>query len=291
MDSGEILGSEDDLTDGGSAARDEVDDSGRHTGLFVNFHQIVVREYGGGGGLPDYGIAHQGGRHAQVRSDGGEIERGEGEYESFEGTVFHTVDLSGGVLGLESVDLRGIGHVIAQEVDGLAGGIDFRLIYVLALSEHTGCIYYGTVFSGQQVGDFQVYGGTGGPGKIRPLLMCVESGLYGHFDFFFPRFMICGQNVAVPVGHDDGAGVSCTDFLATYYKGYVEGYAALSFQFRFESDTFGTAFQIGFHRFVGRDGKCIDLIVHDSIGNISFAKLIIFSKTEFAYDIYITFAH
>ena len=169
MHAGQVLGREYLLADDGAAAGDEVHDSCRYAGLLVYLHQIVVGENGCGGRLPYHGVAHQGGRHREVRC------RGQREDEALEGTVFHAVDLVGAALGLDAVDLGGKSGVVAQEVDRLACGVNLCLIEVLALSEHTCGVDDSAVLACEQVGYLEHDGGAYLPASRSAILSMMEA--------------------------------------------------------------------------------------------------------------------
>ena len=262
MHAGQVLGREYLLADDGTAAGNEVHHACGYACLLVDLHQIVVGEDGCGGRLPYHGVAHQDGRHREVRCDGGEVERGQREDEALEGTVFHAVDLVGTALGLDAVDFGSKSGVVAQEVDRLTCGVDLCLIEILALPEHTGGIDDRTVFAGQQVCNFQHDGGSDSPVQLSPLLVRVQSRLDGHPDLFGSGLVVCGQHMTVVVRHHYLAGVAGADFLSADDQRYVELDTALSFKFCFEGHSLGRAFQIGFYRFIGRYMEIENCILH-----------------------------
>ena len=116
MHSCEVLRGEDLLAYDSAAAENEVYHARGHSGLLVDLHQVVVRENGGGRGLPYHGVAHQHGGHREVGGNGCEVERGQGEDESLERTVLHAIDLVRAALGLDAVDLGGKCCIVAQEI-------------------------------------------------------------------------------------------------------------------------------------------------------------------------------
>ena len=59
------------------------------------------------------------------------------------------VQLGGSILGLHGIDFRCIMYVVSEEVDGLAGRVDFCLENVLALAKHSGSIHNRTIFRGK----------------------------------------------------------------------------------------------------------------------------------------------
>jgi hypothetical protein len=75
------------LDDLGRVTRGELDDAGGQTGLEQDLVGQVVGVGGSGRGLPDDDVAHDGGGKDEVSSDGGKVEGGDGEDESFEGPI------------------------------------------------------------------------------------------------------------------------------------------------------------------------------------------------------------
>lgn len=67
---------------------DELDDVLRQTRLMENLEEHVVGEHGVGGGFEDDDVAEHGWRSSEVTGDGGEVEGGDGEDESFERAIF-----------------------------------------------------------------------------------------------------------------------------------------------------------------------------------------------------------
>ena len=64
------------------------------------------------------------------------------------------------------------------------------------------------------------------------------------------------------VRHNHLSGVACTDFLTADNQGDIQLNTALSLQFGFEGYPLGRAFQIGFHRFIGRQREIENCIFH-----------------------------
>ena len=148
VDAGEMLRLGGHLADERTATGQEVHHAVGQSGLLVELHQVVVREQGRRRGLPQRHVAHQNGRHAEVRGNRREVERRHGEHEAFQGAILGVVNLSHAVFRLHGVDFRCIVHVVAEEVDGFAGRVDFRLVDVLALAEHRGGVENGAIFRG-----------------------------------------------------------------------------------------------------------------------------------------------
>ena len=255
VDSCQVLRCEDLLADDRTLSGDEVDYAVGEAGFLVDLHQIVVGKDSCGRRLPYGDVTHQHGRHIEVGSDGGEVERGEGEYESLEGAVLDGIDLSLGALGLEGIDLRSKVRVVAQEVDKLAYSVDLGLVDILALAEHSGGAHNSAVFGGDELGDLQQDGGADGPIGLAPLLARLHRGVDGHLDLLGACLVVGGQDVVMVVGHHDLAGIARTDLLAADDKRDVKLYGFLSFEFFLQCDALRRAFKIGQDRFVGRHRK------------------------------------
>ena len=165
-------------------------------------------------------------------------------------------------LRLDAVDLGGKCGIVAQEIDGLAGRVDLRLIEVLALAEHAGSIDDSAVLACEQVCNFQYNRGPDCPVELSPFLMRIQGCLYGHFNLLRTRLVVCCQYMAMVMRHDHLSGVACTDLLAADNQRYVELDTALSFKFGFEGYSLRRAFQIGFYRFIGRYREIENCILH-----------------------------
>ena len=142
----------------------------------------------------------------------------------------------------DAVDLGSKCCIVAQEIDGLAGRVDLRLIEVLALAEHAGSIDDSAVLAGKQVSNLQYYRGPDCPVKLSPFLMRIQGGLYGHFNLLRTRLVIYCQHMAMVMRHDHLSGVAGADLLAADNQRYVELDAALSFKFGVEGYSLRRAF-------------------------------------------------
>ena len=126
------------LRDLGGAAADEVDHAWRQAGLDEDLQQEVRDEQGLRRRLEHHGVAHEHGRGRQVGGDRREVEGADREDESLERPVLETVPGRRVVVRLLAEELvREVG-VVAPEVNGLAGGVDLRLVHGLRLAEHRG---------------------------------------------------------------------------------------------------------------------------------------------------------
>ena len=233
VDTCEVGAGEGHLADERAAAGEEVDDAVGQAGLLVYLHQQIVGEHGGGGGLPDAGVAHEGGRHAEVGGDGGEVERRDGKHEAFQRTVGDVVQRAGVADGLVAVDLRGIEGIPAEEVGELAGAVDFGLHGGLALAEHGGGVDEPAVLAADEGGDLLHDAGAVNPGGVGPFLVSLHGCVDGHLDLFLAHLVVFGEDVVVLRGHHDGAGLGGAHLLAADDSGdvghdvieFVEGFA------------------------------------------------------------------
>ncbi len=197
-----------------AAPRDEVDDAVREAGLLVDLHQVVVGEDGGGGRLPDDGVAHEGGRRGQVGGDGREVEGRDREDEAFQGPVVHPVPGVGGGKGLVRVDLLHELHVVAEEVRRLAGGVDLRLEGVLGLPQHGGGVHPEPVAVRDEAGDLVEDGGAVLPGHALPGLLRPERRVDGQAHLRLASLVIVPEHVRVVVGAGHPPQPAGADLLA-----------------------------------------------------------------------------
>ena len=239
VNTGEVLALGAYLADEGTAARQEVHDAVGQAGFLVELHQVVVREQRRRRRLPHGHVTHQHGRHAQVRGDAREVERCHGQHETFQRTVLRVVDIACAVLRLHGIDLRSVVDVVAEEVDGLAGRVDFCLVEVLALPEHTGSVHDGTILRCQQLCHLQDDAGAHGPVRLRPFFPGLHRRLYGQLHFLLADLVVGGEHVLVVVGAGHGARVARADFLTADDDRDVHDGVALALEFCLEGDTFG----------------------------------------------------
>ena len=179
------------------------------------------------------------------------------------------VDVAHAVLRLHAVDLRGIVHVVAEEVDGLAGAVDLGLVDVLGLAQHAGGVQDGAIFGRKEFGHLQDDGGAGGPRGLGPDLVGLHGGVHGHFHFLLAYFVEGREDVLVIMRADDLARVAGADFLAADDDRDVQDGVPLTLQFGIEGDAFRRTFEISFHRLVGRYREVEDCVVHISYGLVS----------------------
>ena len=92
--------------------------------------------------------------------------------------------------------------------------------------------------------------------------MGLHGGLHGHFHFLFTYLVEGREDMLVIVRADDRAGVAGADFLAADDDRDVHDGVPLALEFGIEGDALGRAFEISFHRFVGRNREVQDCVVH-----------------------------
>ncbi len=149
-------------------AGDQVDHAGRQAGRLQQPHQVVRGELLGRRRLPDHHVAHQRGRGGQVARDRGEVERGDGQHEAFQRPVLQLVPAAGRRGGLLGQQAPGVVHVVAPEVDQLAGGVDLGLVGRLGLAEHGRGVDGLPPRAGQQVGRLEEDGRPVVEGQLPP---------------------------------------------------------------------------------------------------------------------------
>ena len=136
METGQVFVRRGYPTDQATLSGKEIDHTIGQTGLLEDFHKEVVAMKSCSGRLPDSSIPHHGRCQIQVGSNTGEIERSNGQNETFERTVLHPIENAFLTNGLIGIDLARIVGSETQEIDQLAGSIDLCLHRILALSEH-----------------------------------------------------------------------------------------------------------------------------------------------------------
>ena len=166
------------------------------------------------------------------------------------------VDLTNAILRLHAVDLRGIVHVITEEVDRLTSGVDLCLVDILTLSEHTGSIHDRAILRCQQLSHLQDDSRTGGPWCTTPLLMSLHGSLDSHLHLFLTHLMIGSQHMFVVVrtgylAHITGAYLFSTDNDRDIHHEFT-----LSFEFFLQCHALWRVFQISLYRFIGRQWEC-----------------------------------
>ena len=265
VDTGEVLVGESHLADEGTAAGEEVDHTVGKTGLLVDFHQQVVGKHGGGRGLPDADIAHQHGAHAEVGGDGGEVEGGDGEHETLQGTVDAIVQRALVAARLVAVNLAGVVGIVAKEVAEFASAVNFCLHGGLALAQHRGSVDEPTVFAADESGDLQHDAGTVNPGCLGPFLLSLHGGGDSVLDLLLAYLVVAGEDVVILGRHDDFAHILGLDFLATDDGGNL-GHLAIEF-IKSLADflTLGAAGLVTQYRFVLRLREREDCVVHNAV--------------------------
>ena len=219
--SGEVGVGEDHVAGGGTVDGDQVDDAlGQACGV-----QQLHDDVGGVnlviGRLPHHHVPHEGGGDGQVARDGREVERGDREDEAFQRAVFEAVPESRSAFWLLRVDLLGEVAIEPKEIDEFTGGVDFGLMQVLALGEHSGRIDAGAPGAGEHLGGTEEDAGAllpfeGGPGgagfqrRVDGLLHVfggAEMGVTDHTLMVVRRgqgALVLGEDLAASDHHGDG---------------------------------------------------------------------------------------
>ena len=251
-----------DLADHGAPARDEVDDAVGQARFLEELHEVVVRQDRGGGGLPDHGVAHDGGRRGEVGADGREVEGRHGEDEAFERPVVHAVPHVGIRDGLLPVDVLHELRVEAEEVRRLAGAVDLRLIGALRLVQHGGGVEDVAVLRGDEAGHLVEDGGAVLPGRGFPGLLGGQGGGKGLVHLGLARLVVGGQYVLVIVGADGLLHVPRADFLPADDERNVDDLVVLALQFRLQQRPLLRPWGVGEDGFVVGFGEAEDRVGH-----------------------------
>ena len=230
--------------------RQEVDDAGRQSGLLQDAIEKPVAQGGRGRRLPDHRVPHQRRRGRQVAADRREVERRDGVDEPFERPVIHPVPHAGGRLGLLPVDLVREMHVVAEEVDQLAGAVDLGLECRLALAQHGGGVDDLTVRGGEQVGGLEEDGGAILEAPVRPVPLGLDRGLGGRCDRRRVGLMHLGEHAAMAVRRDHVVRVSGADLPAAHDHRDVHRLGRHGAQRGLERGPLGSAGRVGQHRLV-----------------------------------------
>lgn len=170
----------------------------------------VVGVDGGSRRLPDTDVAHNDGRKDQVSSDGGKVERRDGQDEALQRSELGSVPNSGRVsrrlLGVQFLDVL---DTESEKVCQLGSRVNLRLPCILSLTEHGGCHELVSVLAGDQVGCLEEDGGLVVPGHVFPFSLGGERALDGSVQDFGGSAVDGAEVVCVVVGEsllDDVAG-------------------------------------------------------------------------------------
>ncbi len=218
MESRQITARRNHLTDHATLSRDEIHYAIGQAGLLENLHQEIVRMDRRSRGFPYRHVAHHSRSHIQVGSDRRKVERREREHETFQGTVFHTIQYTRLGIRLIGIYLTSIESAETQEIDQFARSVNLRLERILTLSQHNRSIQYITIFRSQQLGNTKHNGRTFHPWQLRPFLMRFHGGIDSHLHFFLARLMVSSQYVMMVMRHNDLTGITRTDLFSTNYQ-------------------------------------------------------------------------
>ena len=234
----------------GAAAGDEVDHARGQPRFLQKLHEVVVGEHRRGGRFPEHGVAEERRRRTQVAADRGEVEGRNRHDEAVEGAVFHAVPHGGGGRRLLLHDLLRVVDVEAEEVRKLAGGVDLGLIAGLALAQHGGGVDFIAPGPGEQVRGLQedrrpVLPGHPGPGGLRR-----AGGLDGGLQLGLAGAVVCGEDMAVVVGHRDRAEHIGLDLRAADHQRDLDLLGRLAAQLRLQGGAFAASGQVSLHGLV-----------------------------------------
>ena len=262
MQAREALMVQDDPAHEGAAAGDEVDDPVGKPRLLVDLHQVVVGEHRGGGRLPHHRVAHEGRGSGQVRADGGEVEGRDGEDEALQGPVVDPVPGVHRGVGLVLVDLLHEGDVVAEEVRGLASGVDLSLVGVLGLVQHGGRVEPIAVAVRDEAGDLVEDGRPVLPGGGLPGLLGLQGRIDGQADLRLPGLVVVAEHVLVLVGADHPLGLPGADLLAADDEGDLELRGVLPLQLGLQQSPLRGSRGIGLDRLVVGGGDLEEGVGH-----------------------------
>lgn len=117
IDGSKVRGGDHNIPKQGAVGRDKVDHPVRDTRLTKHFENSPIGEHGRVRGLPQHHVPHQGWGGDQVPTNGREVERGDGSYETLQSSVHGPVPGPVGMeRGLGLVYLHGVLHTKSQEV-------------------------------------------------------------------------------------------------------------------------------------------------------------------------------
>ena len=151
MEPRQITAARNHLTDHATLSRDEIHYAIGQAGLLENLHQEIVRMDRRSRRFPYRHVTHHSRSHIQVGSDRRKVKRREREHETFQGSVFHTIQYTRLGIGLIGIYLTSVEGTETQEIDQFAGSVDLRLERILALSQHNRSVQDITIFRSQQL--------------------------------------------------------------------------------------------------------------------------------------------
>ena len=214
------------VADGPRIAGNKIDDTRRQARFFENLRHLIVAVDRAARALPHDRIAHQRRDRRKIARDRSEVERSDGENETFQGTIVHLIPRPGRRKRLIPVEAFGKVNVETKKVDGFADRVDFGLMCGLALIEHRRCVDLVASYRRQQFRGSEKYRGAifklpGGP------FLCALSAAWMACVASFLRRVPCGEHVSVLVRHDGLRRFSRSDFLALDEQGYLDLLARL----------------------------------------------------------------
>ena len=214
---------------------------------------MVVAERGRRRRFPHDRVAHQRRRGRQVTADGREVEWRDRVDEPLERTVIHPVPHPGRGVRLLPVDLLGVVHVEAEEIDQLAGAVDLRLIRRLALAQHRGGIDDGAMRRRQQLGRLEEHRRPVLESPVRPVALGFDGGAHGGPDRRRIGLVRPCQHSPVRMGRDYVHRLSGPDLPATRDDRDLDLFRAHQRERGLERLPLGGPGRIGQHRLI--DGK------------------------------------
>src|SRR5215207_2886356 len=130
-------------------------------------------------------------------------------------------------------------HVEPQEIDQLAGTVDFRLIGRLALAQHRGRIEELSVGAGQQFGGPEEHGRPVFEAPVPPIPLSLDRSLYCLAYGFPVRLVHLRQHPLVAMRGNHVMGDATADFTAADDGRYISRAGTYGTERRFERGSFG----------------------------------------------------
>ena len=260
MDSRELGARECRVADRRARSVDEVDHPVRQARFLHDAHQVVGRQRGGRGRLPEHRVPHQRRRAREISSDAREVEGADREDEPFERPVLHAVPDAGRRVRLLRVDPRDVVGVEAPEVDHLAHGVDLRLVRGLRLVEHRRRVQRRAPGPGEELGRAQEDRRALVPGSARPVRVRFARGVDGLLDVLGAALADVGQDVALAMRHHRLERLVGVDVLAADDEGDADALALHLAQASLQLGALGGAGCVGLDGLVDRRGRAEDSV-------------------------------
>ena len=203
---------------------EEVDDARWQAGFLEDLHHGPPRQNRSRRRFPDHGVAHHCGRTGEVAADGREVERRHRVDEAFQRPVIRLVP--GGVRAdrLLRVERFGECGVEAPEINQLAGGIDFRLVHGLRLSEHRRGVERGAPGGREQFRRLEKHASSVFPAPRRPLLLRRRRRVDRGRDVLGARLVPVGNHMPMRVRHDLCCGVAGVNALSADHERHLSAF-------------------------------------------------------------------